>query len=100
MGYPKETKGYYFYVPNENKVFVTWKDVFLEKEFIPKKEIKSKVELEEIQEPQNPIEDKMDFDSDSQRVVEFESTTQKPRRSGRIHHEPVLFHLKGSVLDV
>ena len=30
----------------------------------------------------------MEVDSDSQRVVEFESTTQEPRRSGRIHHEP------------
>ena len=27
-------------------------------------------------------------DSYSQRVVESESTTQEPRRSGRIHHEP------------
>ncbi|KAK8523055.1 hypothetical protein V6N12_073766 [Hibiscus sabdariffa] len=31
VGYPKETKGYYFY--NENKVFVARTGVFLEKEF-------------------------------------------------------------------
>ena len=85
--YPKETKGY-FYIPNENKVFVTRKTVFLKKEFIFKKENGSKVQLQEIQEPQNPIEDKMEVDSDSQRVVESESTTQEPRRSGRIRHEP------------
>ena len=30
----------------------------------------------------------MEVDSDSQRVVESKSTTQEPRRSGRIRHEP------------
>ncbi|KAK8504798.1 hypothetical protein V6N12_063805 [Hibiscus sabdariffa] len=34
VGYPKETKGYYFY--NENKVFVARTGVFLEKEFLTK----------------------------------------------------------------
>ncbi|KAL4383231.1 hypothetical protein GQ457_15G018270 [Hibiscus cannabinus] len=32
VGYPKETKGYYFY--NENKVFVARTGVFLEKEYL------------------------------------------------------------------
>ena len=31
---------------------------------------------------------KIEVHSDSQRVVESESTTQKPRISGRIRHEP------------
>ncbi|KAK9009190.1 hypothetical protein V6N11_035735 [Hibiscus sabdariffa] len=35
VGYPKETKGYYFY--NENKVFVARTGVFLEKEFLTNK---------------------------------------------------------------
>ncbi|KAK8663730.1 hypothetical protein V6N13_083537 [Hibiscus sabdariffa] len=35
VGYPKETKGYYFY--NENKVFVARTEVFLEKEFLSNK---------------------------------------------------------------
>ena len=30
----------------------------------------------------------MEVDNDSQRVVEFESTTQEPKRSGRICQEP------------
>ena len=63
VGHPKETKGYYFYIPNENKVFVARKAVFLEKEFILMKESGSKLQIEEIQEPQNPIEDKMEVDS-------------------------------------
>ena len=31
VGYPKETRGYYFYNRSENKVFVARNDVFLEK---------------------------------------------------------------------
>ena len=31
IGYPKETKGYYFYLPSENKVFVSRGGTFLEK---------------------------------------------------------------------
>ena len=65
-------------------MFVARKAIFLEKEFILKKESGKKVQLEEIQEPQNPTEDKMEVDNDSQRVVESESTTQEPRKSGRI----------------
>ena len=48
LGYPKETKGYYFYNPIENKVFVAWNDVFLEREFISKGTSGSKVQLEEV----------------------------------------------------
>ena len=36
VGYPKETKGYYFFDPKENKVFVARTGVFLEKEFLSK----------------------------------------------------------------
>ena len=48
MGYPKETKGYYFYNASENKVFVARNGVFLEREFISKRTSGSTVQLEEI----------------------------------------------------
>ena len=51
MGYPKETKGYYFYNPIENKVFVARNGVFLEREFISKETNGSKVQLKEVREP-------------------------------------------------
>ena len=51
IGYPKETKGYYFYNAFENKVFVAWNGVFLEREFISKITNGSIVQLEEIQDP-------------------------------------------------
>ena len=56
VGYPKETEGYYFYNPIENKVFVAQNGVFLEREFISKGTSGSKVQLEEVREPQDNIE--------------------------------------------
>ena len=87
VGYPKETKGYYLYNPIENIVFVAQKVVFLEKKFIFKKNNGSKVELEEVQEPQAPIQDSVEMDTDSQEVVEPEPIAQKPRSFCRIRHE-------------
>jgi hypothetical protein len=53
-GYPRETKGYYFYNKVEGKVFVSHNGVFMEKEFLAKGVSGSKVHLEEIQEtPKN-----------------------------------------------
>ena len=48
VGYPKETRGYYFYKPSENKVFVARGGVFLEREFVSKTVSGSTVHLEEI----------------------------------------------------
>ena len=56
VGYPKETKGYYFFNPTENKMFVARTGVFLEREFISRKGSEKKIELEEVQEPQNTTE--------------------------------------------
>ncbi|KAK8712788.1 hypothetical protein V6N13_148016 [Hibiscus sabdariffa] len=52
VGYPKETKGYYFYNPKENKVFVARTRVFLEKEFLSNKGNGRNIELEEVQQQQ------------------------------------------------
>ena len=88
MGYPKETKGYYFYIPSENKVFIARNGVFLEREFISKRVSGSKTSLEEVQEPQVATEPSMEILQDSQSVVESTSSAQGPRRFSRIHHEP------------
>ena len=48
IGYPKETKGYYFYFVNEQKVFVSNKAHFLENKFFSKKINASKIELDEV----------------------------------------------------
>jgi Reverse transcriptase (RNA-dependent DNA polymerase) len=49
MGYPKETKGYYFYYKPENKIVIARHTVFLEKEFLVRGSSESNVQLEEIQ---------------------------------------------------
>ena len=48
IGYPKETKGYNFYLADEQKVFVSLKAIFLEKEFLGEGIVASKVELKEV----------------------------------------------------
>ena len=48
IGYPKETNGYYFYLIDEQKVFVNLKTIFLEKKFLGEGTIASKVELDEV----------------------------------------------------
>src|SRR6185312_9329361 len=50
VGYPKETKGYYFYNKSENKVFVARDGVFLEKEHLSKMTSGRKIELDEVRE--------------------------------------------------
>jgi hypothetical protein len=49
MGYPKKTKGYYFYYKSENKIVVARHAVFLEKEFLARGSSGSNAQLEEIQ---------------------------------------------------
>ena len=50
VGYPKETKGYYFYIPSEHKMIVARYDTFLESEYITKKSSGSNSPLEVMSE--------------------------------------------------
>nr|GEX20381.1 hypothetical protein [Tanacetum cinerariifolium] len=49
IGYPKETMGYYFYIPPENKIVVTRYAEFFEKNIITQEVSGTAVDLEEIQ---------------------------------------------------
>ncbi|KAK8534686.1 hypothetical protein V6N12_057330 [Hibiscus sabdariffa] len=87
VGYPKETKGYYFFNPKENKVFVARTGVFLEKEFLSSKRDSRNIKLEEVQQ-QQVTEPEVE---QSSQIVEENSTnleTQPLRRSTRERHEP------------
>ncbi|VFQ73142.1 unnamed protein product [Cuscuta campestris] len=55
VGYPKETRGYEFYHPSDNKIFVARNGTFLEKEFLSAITSGRKVDLEEIREPQEEV---------------------------------------------
>ncbi|KAK8708456.1 hypothetical protein V6N13_059496 [Hibiscus sabdariffa] len=87
VGYPKETKGYYFYNHKENKVFVARTGVFLEKDFLSGKEDRRNIELEEVQQQQDTEPEVERFSQ----IVEENSTdleTRPLRRSTRERHEP------------
>ena len=51
VGYPKETYGYYFYYPEDQKVFVGKREVFLKMEHILGEDSRSVIELSEVGEP-------------------------------------------------
>ncbi|GJQ93093.1 retrotransposon protein, putative, ty1-copia subclass [Tanacetum coccineum] len=54
VGYPKETIGYSFFYPPENKIFVAWNAEFLENSLI-NHEAKDDQEIDEPQSDSNPI---------------------------------------------
>ncbi|KAL0314998.1 UNVERIFIED_CONTAM: Retrovirus-related Pol polyprotein from transposon TNT 1-94 [Sesamum calycinum] len=53
VGYPKKTKGYYFYNQSENKVFVARDGVFLGNQLLFKKQNGRNIHLEKVQEDQS-----------------------------------------------
>ncbi|KAL4351289.1 hypothetical protein GQ457_06G011510 [Hibiscus cannabinus] len=85
VGYPKETKGYYFY--NENKVFDARTGVFLEKEFLTNNGKGRNIELKEVQQ-QKDIEPEVEDISQAVQKNPTALETQPLRRSTREGHEP------------
>ncbi|KAI5436310.1 hypothetical protein KIW84_022689 [Lathyrus oleraceus] len=90
VGYPKETRGYYFYNPSEGKVFIARTGVFLEKDFISKGISGRKVQLKEIPESQSIDTPMEELEQETQVVVEEQlvQVEQDQRRSDRIRHIP------------
>ena len=82
VGYPRETKGYYFYNRQENKVFVARNAVFLEKEFLLKEISGSTMQLEEVQETQENVSVPIDeVQHDESAMVADQHDEPQPRRS-------------------
>jgi hypothetical protein len=48
VGYPRETKGYYFYNKAEGKVFIACNGAFLEKEFLLKELVRARCNLKKF----------------------------------------------------
>ncbi|KAL0420511.1 UNVERIFIED_CONTAM: hypothetical protein Slati_3074000 [Sesamum latifolium] len=71
IGYPKETAGYYFYDPAEEKIFISRNAVFLEKSF-PSDNRHNEVLLEESSE-----ESQHDSTTYGSRIV-FQSSAGRP----------------------
>ncbi|GJX72987.1 putative RNA-directed DNA polymerase [Tanacetum coccineum] len=90
VGYPKETMGYYFYYPLENKIFVARYAEFFETNLIKQEASGSTVDFDEIQ-----SEDAQPSENTSLHQHEVEPDTIDPqtdvipvRRSARISQAP------------
>ena len=79
VGYPKDTKGYMFYDPQDQKAFVSTNAKFLEEDYMIDNKPKSKVILEEMRE-------KDSSDPVPTRPTRVASTQDRgePHRSGRV----------------
>ena len=94
LGYSKETKGYLFYNHKDNKVFVSTHAKFLEDDYVNNFNPKSKVVLAEMNEPvneqpMNETKDDVVVSDTPQETTQEMSSTQMPRRSGRIVRPPM-----------
>ncbi|GJS80346.1 retrotransposon protein, putative, ty1-copia subclass [Tanacetum coccineum] len=85
IGYPKETMGYFFYYPPENKIFVTRNAKFLENSLMTQEASGSLEDLEIIQEEDThpSINTSLDHDKDDQEIDEPQSDINPIRRSTR-----------------
>ena len=77
VGYPRDSIGYLFYHPTEQKVFVSRHATFLEKEFILQKGNGRNIELKEVQQ--------LDISQPNHDIVSIELEHTTPiRRSDRV----------------
>ncbi|KAJ9552910.1 hypothetical protein OSB04_016955 [Centaurea solstitialis] len=91
VGYPKTTVGYYFYNPEENKVFVARNGKFLEEKFLSFGNTRKDVDLQVVDEENTTptIEPEIQHENvESQSEPIEEVQTQDLRKSSRVRQEP------------
>ncbi|GJR18220.1 retrotransposon protein, putative, ty1-copia subclass [Tanacetum coccineum] len=87
IGYPKETMGYSFYYPPENKVLVARNAEFLENSLITQEASGSLEDLEIIQEDTHPsIDTSLNHEEDDLEIDEPQSDIIPIRRSTKTRH--------------
>ncbi|KAJ9540535.1 hypothetical protein OSB04_027041 [Centaurea solstitialis] len=91
VGYPKTTVGYYFYNPEENKVFVARNGKFLEEKFLSLENTRKDVDLQIVDEESTTpvVEPEIQHNNvelQSEPIEEVQ--TQDLRRSSRVRQEP------------
>ncbi|KAJ9546964.1 hypothetical protein OSB04_019507 [Centaurea solstitialis] len=91
VGYPKTTVGYYFYNPEENKVFVARNGKFLEEKFLSSGNTRKDVDLQVVDEENTTPTVELEIQHEnvepqSQSIEEMQR--QDLRRSSRIIQEP------------
>ncbi|KAJ9542203.1 hypothetical protein OSB04_028709 [Centaurea solstitialis] len=91
VGYPRTTMGYYFYNPEENKVFVARNGKFLEEKFPSSGNTRKDVDLQVVDEENTtptvePEVQHENVEPQSEPIEEVQ--TQDLRRSSRVRQEP------------
>ncbi|KAJ9553795.1 hypothetical protein OSB04_017840 [Centaurea solstitialis] len=91
VGYPKTTVGYYFYNPEENKVFVARNGKFLEEKFLSLENTRKDVDLQVVDEENTAsvVEPEIQHNNVEPQSDPIEEVqTQDLRRSSRVRQEP------------
>ncbi|KAJ9543891.1 LOW QUALITY PROTEIN: hypothetical protein OSB04_023598 [Centaurea solstitialis] len=91
VGYPRTTVGYYFYNPEENKVFVPRNEKFLEEKFLSSGNTRKDVDLHEVDEEYTTpiVEPEIQHENVEPQSEPIEEVqTQDLRRSSRVRQEP------------
>ena len=92
MGYPRGTKGYFFYDPKEQRVIVSTNACFLEQDYMLDNKPRSKVILDELRAELNEgNEVPIPKTTVNQPQVVRTQETRVPRHSGRVVTQPERF---------
>ncbi|KAJ9552609.1 hypothetical protein OSB04_016654 [Centaurea solstitialis] len=91
VGYPRTTVGYYFYNPEENKVFVARNGKFLEEKFLSSGNVRNYVDLQVVDEENTTpiVEPEIQHENVEPQSEPIEEVqTQDLHRSSRVIQEP------------
>ncbi|KAJ9535097.1 hypothetical protein OSB04_un001824 [Centaurea solstitialis] len=91
VGYPRTTVGYYFYNPEENKVFVARNGKFLEEKFLSSGNTRKDVDLQVLDEENTTpiVEPEIQHENVEPQSEPIEEVqTQDLRRSSKVSQEP------------
>ena len=93
VGYPKDSLGYFFYLPAEQVVVVSRDTIFLEKEFLEEEFLEEgvigrKIMLDEESSKEAQQIDQMNIDQPEEPIPIEKVITPTPRRTSRVSRPP------------
>ena len=92
VGYPKESLGFFFYLPAEQLIVVSKDAAFLEKEFLKEGSKERKIMLdEESSKEVMKQNDQMEIDQPEELIPIKNVVTLTPRKSSRVSHPSVRY---------
>ena len=88
VGYPKDSLGYYFYLPVEQVVVVSRDAIFLKKEFLEEGGKGRKITLDEESSKEALQIEQMDINQPQEPIPIEGVITLTPKRTARVSHPP------------